>query len=699
MKLNADISPEEWKVFLEETEEQIVMLDNDIVRMEKESDKVELMQEIFRAAHTIKGSSGMVGHTRMSELTHSMETLLDKLRNRQLEVSSQIVNALLFGLDALKALKQEIISQEESDLNIVPIVARLKELAAAERGTTAEVAAGQLVLSPSNLQEIKEALTHEYSIYRIKTGVPEDSAWAAIRFMQVLNELGRLGKVIASVPTALEIEQEKVSFKLEVIFSGLADVEMVRAEIKSVAEIQEVTIEHLTEEGIFGKSAKTAPGLEAHKTDEPNQARAGTPKVHTLANADSQALQSVRIDVKVLDNLMNIVEELVIDRSRISRVGKVLTAKYENDEIIRELGQTSNHIIKIINELQENIMKVRMVPISTIFSRFPRLVRDLAQKQGKKLDFNMYGSETELDRSIIEQIRDPLLHLLRNSIDHGVEASDVRLKAGKAELAAVRLEARQEQGNIVITLEDDGKGIDTAKLKEISLKRGLITPENAAGMSAADAVNLIFIPGLSTAEKTTDVSGRGVGMDIVRTNIDNLGGSIAIETVLGKGTKFIVRLPLTVAIVQGLLISSAGDTYIIPLASVMETLTVARADIKTINQREVIRLRDSIVPIIGLEKVLGRSRKPTRISEHNLVVVIKAGERMAGLVVDSLMERQEIVVKPLGNYLGDVEGISGATILSDGNVALILDASSLAKMMVRGGQDTERQTAVDLITS
>ena len=637
----------------------------------------------------------MVGHTRMSELTHAMETLLDKLRNRQLEVSSHIVNALLFGLDALKALKQEVISQEESDLNIVPIVARLKELATAERGITAEVVAGQLVLSPSNLQEIKEALTHEYSIYKIKTGVPEDSAWAAIRFMQVLNELGRLGKVIASVPTALEIEQEKVNFKLEVIFSGLADVEMVRTEIKSVAEIQEVTIEHLTEESIFGKSVKAAPGSEEHKTDEQNQARTGTPKVHALANADSQALQSVRIDVKVLDNLMNIVEELVIDRSRISRVGKVLMAKYENDDIIRELGQTSNHIIKIINELQENIMKVRMVPISTIFSRFPRLVRDLAQKQGKKLDFNMYGSETELDRSIIEQIRDPLLHLLRNSIDHGVEAPDVRLKAGKTELASVRLEARQEQGNIVITLEDDGKGIDTAKLKEISLKKGLITPENAAGMSAADAVNLIFIPGLSTAEKTTDVSGRGVGMDIVRTNIDNLGGSIAIETILGKGTKFIVRLPLTVAIVQGLLISSAGDTYIIPLASVMETLTVARADIKTINQREVIRLRDSIVPIIGLEKVLGRSTKPTRLSEHNLVVVIKAGERLAGLVVDSLMERQEIVVKPLGNYLGDVEGISGATILSDGNVALILDASSLAKMMVRGGQDIEHLMAVD----
>jgi two-component system chemotaxis sensor kinase CheA len=399
---------------------------------------------------------------------------------------------------------------------------------------------------------------------------------------------------------------------------------------------------------------------------------------------DSQTLQSVRIDVKVLDNLMNIVEELVIDRSRISRVGKVLTAKYEGDEIIQELSETSNHIIKIINELQENIMKVRMVPISTIFSRFPRLVRDLAQKQQKNLDFSVEGGETELDRSIIEQIRDPLLHLLRNAVDHGVEPPGVRRSAGKPETATVKLDARQEQGNIVITLQDDGKGIDTSKLKAVSIKRGLVTEENAAAMSEADAVNLIFIPGLSTAEKATEVSGRGVGMDIVRTNIENLGGSITIETNLGKGTKFTIRLPLTVAIVQGLLISSGGATYIMPLGSVVETLTVAGADIKTINQREVIRLRDSIVPIMGLENVLGRQGSRVKLGEHNLIVVIKAGERLAGLVVDNLMERQEIVVKPLGSYLGDIEGISGATILGDGRVALILDAASLSKMMTRG---------------
>jgi two-component system chemotaxis sensor kinase CheA len=688
MKLNADISPEELKVFLEETEEQIELLDNDIVRMEKEADNAELMQEIFRAAHTIKGSSGMVGHTRMAELTHAMENLLDKLRNRQLAVSSPIVNALLFGLDALKALKEEVVSQEEADLDIVPIVARLKELAnpAAEIKTVSSV--GTLKLTPADIQEIKDALVKERSIYRIKASVPADSAWAAVRFMQVLGELGRIGKVVTSCPSAREIEEEKAGCELEVIFSGLADMEMVRGEVKSVAEIDEVTIVHMNDDEIFGQESAPSPAVAEAPPGPAGKTVAGSvvQKAAAASGQDSQALQSVRIDVKVLDNLMNIVEELVIDRSRISRVGKVLTAKYENDEIIHELSATSNHIIKIINELQENIMKVRMVPISTIFSRFPRLVRDLAQKQQKKLDFSVQGGETELDRSIIEQIRDPLLHLLRNAVDHGIEAPSVRLEAGKAETACVKLEARQEQGNIVITLEDDGKGIDTARLKEIGVKRGFITEESAANMAAADAVDLIFIPGLSTAEKATEVSGRGVGMDIVRTNIENLGGSIAIDTGLGKGTRFTIRLPLTVAIVQGLLISSAGATYIMPLASVVETLTVSRSEIKSINQHEVIRLRDSIVPIMGLENVLGRQTKRAEIGEHNLIVVIKAGERLAGLVVDDLMERQEIVVKPLGSYLGDIEGISGATILGDGKVALILDAASLAKMMVNSGQ-------------
>jgi two-component system chemotaxis sensor kinase CheA len=687
MKLNSDISAEELKVFLEEAEEQIELLDNDIVRMEKESDNAELMQEIFRAAHTVKGSSGMVGHVRMAELTHAMETMLDKIRNRQLEVSSQVVNALLFSLDALKVLKEEVVSQEDADLDIVPIVGRLKELTNAGPDPRSPSKAGKLELSQSQLHEIKEDMVKEHNIFRIKAGVPSDSVWAAVRFMQVLNELNRIGKVIASCPSAKEIEEEKVAFDLEVIFSGLTDMDAVQGEVKSVAEIDRVTVTHVTEEEIFDSEKPQAreeagkPTGAADKAASPGNAVQKTP---SAAAGDSQTLQSVRIDVKVLDNLMNIVEELVIDRSRISRVGKVLTARYEDDEIIQELSETSNHIIKIINELQENIMKVRMVPISTIFSRFPRLVRDLAQKQQKKLDFSVEGGETELDRSIIEQIRDPLLHLLRNAVDHGVETPDARRKAGKPETATVKLDARQEQGNIVITLQDDGKGIDTNKLRATGIKRGLITEENASSLSETDAINLIFIPGLSTAEKATEVSGRGVGMDIVRNNIENLGGSIAIETTLGQGTRFTIRLPLTVAIVQGLLISSGGATYIMPLGSVVETLTVAGTDIKTINQREVIRLRDSIVPIMGLENILGRQGSRTKLGEHNLIVVIKAGERLAGLVVDNLMERQEIVVKPLGSYLGDIEGISGATILGDGRVALILDAASLSKMMTRG---------------
>jgi two-component system chemotaxis sensor kinase CheA len=377
----------------------------------------------------------------------------------------------------------------------------------------------------------------------------------------------------------------------------------------------------------------------------------------------------------------------------------MLQARYTDDGLIHELGETSDHIIQVINQLQENIMKVRMVPIGIVFSRFPRLVRDLAQAQKKKLDFIIEGEETELDRSIIEQIRDPLIHLLRNAVDHGIESPEKRKDASKPETALIRLAAYHEQSHIVISVEDDGKGIDVNRIKDSALGKGLISAEEAESLSVTEVINLIFMAGMSTAEKATEVSGRGVGLDIVRTNVENLNGSISLDSKIGRGSKFTIRLPLTVAIIQGLLISSADVLYVMPLVSLVETLMVEPWEVQTIRGKEIIRLRDEILPVLRLNVVLGGEVRSTENKAKDLVVVVRASDKLVGIVVDALMERQEVVVKSLGEYLGDIEGIAGATILGDGKVALILDVASLAKMTIQGSADNKKREmrAVDTL--
>ena len=684
MKLNTDVTAEELKVFLQETEEQIELMDSDIIRLEREKEDPELLQEIFRAAHTIKGSSAMLGHKPMAELTHAMENLLDNLRNGELSITTEIIDALLHSLDALKVLKKEIASDKDSNLDILPVISRLKEVS--KSGTaapSAQIAA--FTLSQPDRENIQAALVKEQSVYHLMVTVDKQSAWAAARCLQVLNELGRIGQVIRSAPSVREIDEEKGGSDLELIFTSDVDADTVQGVVASIAEIGKVMVtryhaEELAsdgEESLSSLAGNTAKGMKNAAEDQ--KAVTGT------ARPESQSLQSVRIDVQVLDTLMNIVEELVIDRSRIGRVGRLLASRYGHDGLIHELTQTSDHIIKVINELQENIMKVRMVPIGIIFSRFPRLVRDLAQAQQKKVDFIVVGEETELDRSIIEQIRDPLIHLLRNAIDHGVELPEVRKMAGKTETAVVRLTARQEQEHIVITLEDDGGGIDGSRVKEAAVRKGCISAEIAASLSESEAIDLIFASGVSTAERTTEVSGRGVGMDIVRTNVDNLGGTVTLDTRVGKSTTFTIRLPLTVAIIQGLLVASGDAVYVVPLSAVMETLRVANSEVQTIAQCEVIRLRDAIIPLFRLETVLGMGTEKAEEADSKLVMVVKAGKHPVGLVVDALLERQEIVIKPLGSYLGDIAGIAGVTILGDGQAALILDVPSLTRRMGNNG--------------
>jgi two-component system chemotaxis sensor kinase CheA len=681
MKINSDISSEELKVFLEETDDILQTLDEDIVKLEKEDQKDDIIQRVFRAAHTLKGSSGMIGHIRMAEVTHAMENLLDKLRNKKMALDSRIVDLLLDSLDILKILRTEINHEEDSDIS--NIVIKINEVIEAQhhqdisvdentintRGNTDNNGIN-IDIDGSILAQIRTAIENKMNPVSIKVTFNKDSTWKAVRCFQILNELNDMGKTVFSEPSSQEIEAENVNDELFIILCtdlGKDDIQNTVKKIEDVDRVEIATINQshdlIQEENIEKNKNPDTPAI-----DKP------------------EALKSVRVDVKLLDKLMNMVEELVIDRSRISQVGRELESRYQSDLLVIDLQETSNHIVKVINELYQDIMKVRMLPISIVFNKLPRLVRDLSQKQQKDINFTISGADTELDRNIIEQIRDPLIHLLRNAIDHGVESREERISQNKPEKAEIVLSAKQEEGHILIVLEDDGNGIDVEKIKTSAIKKGIISPESAKSISNEEILDLIFAPGFSTADKITEISGRGVGLDIVRNNIEKLNGTVHLSTHKNKGTTFIIKLPLTIAVFRGLMISLADNVFIIPMSSVIETKKIQPDDISTILGQSVMRLRDHIIPIIPVEKLL--KEQINKVSDKgNYVVVVKSGERLAGIIVQHLLEQQEFVIKPLGGFLGELKGIAGASILGNGRTALILDIPTIMRMVKHQNND------------
>ncbi|MDY6907055.1 MAG: chemotaxis protein CheA [Chloroflexota bacterium] len=670
MGLPSDITQEEMELFLQEADEQLLLLDEDFVALEKAGFDAELIQEIFRAAHTLKGSSAMVGLEKMSQVAHAMETVLDRLRSGQMEVSTPVINALLYGLDALKSLREELVSEEGEGLNVDSVVAELERVASAQDEACSDVIEDEGA-ADGLWQRLKEALDSGLTLYRVTIEIDPSSSWAAVRCFQALQELSQAGEPLHTVPSAEDIEAGSVGSTLEVILASLQEAAAIRDTLHDVCEIASVSIRPYEPEDMGDVAADQDTGGESGD--------AGTPAAARAAGKLSHTQQTVRVDVSLLDQMMNLAGEMVIDRTRIGQVGKVLEQRYVGDEAIIELRETSAHMGKVVGELQESVLKARMLPIGTVFNTLPRVVRDLAQRAHKKVDFLIEGRETELDRTIIEQMRDPLLHLLRNAVDHGIEPVSERKAVGKPEKGTIRLSACQEQNHIVIRVQDDGRGIDAEKVKRSTVDKGLIAAEEASRLAVAEVMDLIFAPGVSTAERATEVSGRGVGMDVVRTNIEALGGSVSLESTLGRGTTFTMRLPLTLATINGLLVSSSGTVYVIPMASMVEVLKVEPQEIKTIMGKEVVRLRDNVLPLLRLDREFSNHRAEERDIDGTLVSVVKAGEKAVGLAVDSVMEPQDTVVKPLGKYIGGVRGIAGATILGDGRVALILDTATLVR--------------------
>ena len=710
MELVLDADPEDLQVWLQEAEEQLQVLDESIIRLEKESDDEELLQGIFRAAHTLKGSSGSIKHTRMAELTHAMEGVLDEVRNRRLDVSAELVDALLESLDNLRLLRDEVLSMSiDEDIPVSELVTRLTGLndragnpdaAAADDSAATEESApaaappaaeSRLKLTDDLLETVAQLQINGKRVVRVVAALTADSALPAARKLQLLTEAAQVGEVIISSPSMDEVMDESDELGMELLIATGGDDVEIHNVLRVILDVENLEIlpfsvpvaEQETEIEVEA-AAKSAPvGQSAAGPAPPTAEQSQKP-----AQRAARQTTTVRVDVERLDNLMNLVGEMVIDKTRLEQLGKDLSDRYSGDEHVGTLVDATTRMGRITNELQEEVMRSRMFPVENVFNRFPRMVRDLAKKAGKKVNFVVEGKETELDRSVVEEIGDPLIHLLRNAIDHGIEGVEDRAAAGKPEEGTITLTARHEENHIVMTVRDDGKGIDGATVRDKALSKGLLTPEAAERLKDSEAVDLIFLPGLSTAGSVSEVSGRGVGMDIVKNNIEKLNGTVSISTELGVGSVFEIKMPLTLAIIRALLVGLDSRVFAIPLVSVKETIESRAEDVQTVRGREVIRLRGEVLPLLRLAESYRGLKPPVfddsaisngEAATHSFVVAVRLGDRQVGLVVDKLLGEQEVVIKSLGEFIGDVEGIAGATILGDGSLAMIVEVNSLLR--------------------
>jgi two-component system chemotaxis sensor kinase CheA len=677
--LAAGITQDDLNLFLQEADEQLELLDEDIVRLEKESASPDLMQEIFRAAHTLKGSSAMVGHQRLSDLAHSMENVLDNVRKGLLAVSPPVVDALLHGLDVMRVLRQEMVSPEAKPTDITDAVAELMAAMKGE-GQSLGQSTGQsstLTLDGEAKAILDKACQEGKQAYRIRVMFDKRFSWAAVRCFQVIQGLSSISDIIVSLPSLREIEEGRTGYLFESVVTSGGSEEDIKKTLAEVPEVENIEICLYKNE---------APAAIAPKIAGSDSFASG--------KEDIKLSQTVRVDVSRLDTLMEQVGELVINRNQISQLGRMLAEKYRDDEIINSFSDSVSQIAKIVSTLQQDVMSIRLLPIEIVFNALPRLVRDLARKENKKVDFIIEGQETEVDRSVIEHLRDPLIHLLRNAVDHGIESPEKRIAAGKPEIGMIRLSAFHEQDNIVITLKDDGKGIDPTEIRQSAINKNIASPEAISKFTDSEVVNLIFNSGFSTAKEVTEVSGRGVGLDVVKTNIEVLGGSVNVDSVPGQGTAFTLMLPLTLAIIPALLISTGETICAVPLSSIVEASKLEVKEIQTVRGREVTLFRGNVLPLLRLDETFGWKTEDDRNNEATYVVVVKFSGTQVGLVVDALLEQQELVVKSLDQFVGGSNGITGASILGDGRVVLILDVASLIRGSIAERQSNKSRGAI-----
>ena len=688
--MNNSFEEEMLKEFLLETKELIEKLENDFVELESSPTDSDLLNEIFRSVHTIKGGAGMMGNENLQTVAHRMEDILNKLRKGESIITSDITDPLLAGLDVLKQLTDSLeegdekaaslaedAEKEQSSFEVDLFGDEMEELVDSFTIETDEI----LETLDQDLIQLEHNPDDEEILNSIFRGLHTIKGTSSFLGLDLITKLSHKAEDVLN-----DLRKKVLPVSTEIMDTMLETVDLLKELMEDVKDknivdrdISSLITQLLAFRGDSDDEGKTAEVKvkEKSKKEEKNK----TLDKRTRKSADS----TIRVDVERLDSLMNLVSEMVLRRNSLVQLSNNFDKNFDDSELVDELTSTTGHISYLTTELQFAVMQTRMLPIGKVFNKFTRIVRDLSKQVGKKIDLTIEGAETELDKSLIEEINDPLVHLIRNSVDHGIEPPDVRLKLGKEEVGKVKLYALQEGNNIIIGIDDDGKGLDTEMLKRKAVEKGVISQSEADRMSKKDAFNLILTPGFSTAETVSNISGRGVGMDVVKTNITKLNGIIDINSELGKGTSIVIKLPLTLAIIQGLLVEVSDEIFVIPLGSVLETARINVNDISSMNQMEAINLRGSILPLVRLDRMFNISKEKSENEEESFIYVVVVGlaEQKLGLVVSRMLGQEEIVIKSLGEDLGKTKGVSGATIMGDGRVRMILEIRDLFEIAAK----------------
>lgn len=674
------------EIFLDETKEHLESLNAQILNLEQEPENVDTINEIFRAAHSLKGMAGTMGYKRMQALTHDMENVFSEIRNGTMKVNSNLIDTLFQCLDALEEYTDNIQETADEGTNdnqqLINILNKFLKPGEKEEASEkkAEKEAKQEDASLERWKDVKigesekmvlsTAKSQGKNVYGLTVFVQESCLLKAARAFLVYKAVEEKAEIIVCNPPAQDIEDEKFDLDFSLVVISECPIDEILQVTRNVSEIEKVIGADYEVETVV-VDEQTTEQVKEQKPAAAAQVQSTQPKTNDKKPAGKPVVnRTVRVDIEKLDVLMNLVSELIIAKN------SLVSASSTEGATDAGFNEQIEYLESVTTNLHESVMKVRMVPIESVVNKFPRMIRDLSKKLNKKMELYMSGEETELDRTVVDEIGDPLMHLLRNAADHGLESSELRVQRGKPETGSIFLDAYQDGNNVVIEVRDDGNGIDVESVKNKAIERGVITPEQADNMSEKDIINLLFHAGFSTAKKISDVSGRGVGLDVVKSKIESLSGEVEVKSKLGEGSTWIVRLPLTLAIIQALMVTVGGEKYAIPLGGIQTLEDISPNDIKLVQNSEVISLRGSVIPLIRLSKELDieSSKSP---EENLIVVIIKKGEKLAGLVIDELMGQQEIVIKSLGKYISKCKIISGATILGDGEVALILDANTL----------------------
>ncbi|WP_435163201.1 chemotaxis protein CheW [Paenibacillus glycanilyticus] len=689
MDMNAYLS-----MFIDESNDHLQALNENLLRLESEPEDLSIVQSIFRSAHTLKGMSATMGYEDLASLTHEMENVLDLVRNSKLKMDEFIFDTLFKGLDALESMVQDIVGGGTGKADVTAIVASLQSIVkgdyktvvastAASSAPSASVQQTGGILDEFQTSVIQQSIDSGHNVYYIEVEIREDCVLKGVRAYMVFDLLGKNGDIVKSEPSVTDLEQEKFDRSFSVFTISTLSQQELEAQIAAISEIEKVTVALLDLESLAmlnnaaakeqapaAAPAQAEPQSEAAKEEARKQVSAARTQA-AASSAPAAVSRTIRVDIDRLDALMNLFSELLIDRVRLEQL---------SSEIRRnDLTETVEHMTRVSSDLQNIVLKLRMVPVDSVFNRFPRMIRDLAKSLDKKIDLVITGADTELDRTVIDEIGDPLVHLLRNSVDHGIETTQERIAAGKPETGTINLRAYHSGNHVFIEVEEDGRGINREKVLKTAIKNGVVTEDQAKQLSDEDINMLIFAPGFSTADKISDISGRGVGLDVVRSKITSLGGNVTVDSALGRGTKFAVQLPLTLSIISAMLIKLGSEKYAIPLTSIVETGIIQKDQILNVHGNRMIHFRNAVIPLVSLSKVLDSPDFNEQSESETEIVVIRKGDKWAAITVDEFIGQSEIVLKSLGKYLTNIEAISGATILGDGQVALIIDPNALIK--------------------